>query len=75
MDIVEFAESSMNVNLPDWQKAALRDLYELCKTSDGKFYIVMRPFNGRSSFYTYLKENNLPISKELTQYGTTPTNY
>lgn len=72
MDIVEFAESCMNVNLPEWQKAALRDLYELKEKDSGKFYIIMRPFNGRSSFYTYLKQNNLPISKELTKYGTTP---
>lgn len=75
MDIVEFAESCMNVSLPEWQKAALRDLYELQERDSKKLYIVMRPFNGRSAFYTYLKQHNLPISKELNKYGTTPTNY
>ena len=75
MDIVEFAESCMNVNLPEWQKAALRDLYELQERDSKKLYIVMRPFNGRNAFYTYLKQNNLPITKELSEYGTTPTYY
>jgi hypothetical protein len=72
MDIVEYVENSMSIKLPEWQKCAVRDLYELCKSSDNKLYIVMRPFNGRSSFYTYLKQNNIPIGKELTQYGITP---
>lgn len=75
MDIVEYVEDSMKIRLPEWQKAAVRDLYELCKTSDNKLYIVMRPFNGRESFYTYLKQRNLPICKELTPHGTTSTSY
>ena len=65
MNIVDYVESSMNIKLPEWQKKAVEDLYELCKTNDDKFYIVMRPYNGRGSFYTYLKQNKLPISKEL----------
>lgn len=75
MDVVEYAEKLTNSKLPEWQKAALRDLYELHKNSDGKLYIVIRPFNGRKSFYTYLKQNNLPICKELTQYGAAPKSY
>lgn len=75
MNIIEYVENSMKIKLPEWQKAAVQDLYELYKSSDGKLYIVMRPFNGRKSFYMYLKQNNLPISKELTQNGTTPKSY
>ena len=72
MDIVEFIEQYIDIRLPEWQKAAIRDLYELQKNSDGKLRIIMRPFNGQNSFYTYLKQNNLPIGKELTRYGTAP---
>lgn len=75
MNIVDYVESSMGIKLPEWQKAAVQDLYELCRDGNGKLYIVMRPFNGRNAFYTYLKENKLPICKELTQNGTTPTSY
>lgn len=75
MNIIEYVESSMSIELPEWQKAAVQDLYELCKSGDGKLYIVMRPFNGRKSFYTYLKQNNRPICRELIQNGTTPENY
>ena len=75
MNIIEYVESSMSIELPEWQKAAVQDLYELCKSGDGKLYIVMRPFNGRKSFYTYLKQNNIPTCRELIQNGTTPENY
>jgi hypothetical protein len=71
MDIVEYAEKIIGSELPDWQKAALRDLYDLRKRDPKKFYIIMRPYNGTNAFYTYLKENNIPTCKELTQYGTT----
>ena len=75
MDVVEYAEKIIGSELPEWQKAALRDLHKIYKDSNGKTYLVMRPFNGRNAFYTYLKENNLPICKELTQHGTTPKSY
>lgn len=75
MDIIDYVETSMNIKLPEWQKAAVRDLYELCKSSDDKLYIVMRPFNGRKHFYTYLRQNNLPIGKELYPHGTTTESY
>ena len=75
MDVVEYAEMIMNVELPEWQKAALRDIHKIYKSNNGKIYVVMRPFNGRNAFYTYLKENKLPICKELTQNGTTPKSY
>ena len=75
MDIIDYVESSMNIKLPEWQKAAVRDLYELCKTSDDKLYIVMRPFNGGKHFYTYLRQNNLPIGKELFPNGATTESY
>lgn len=75
MDVVEYAEKIIGSELLEWQKAAVQDLYELCRDGNGKLYIVMRPFNGRNAFYTYLKENKLPICKELTQNGTTPKSY
>lgn len=75
MDVVEYAEKLVNAELPEWQKAALRDLYDLRKKDPKKFYIIMRPYNGANALYTYLKENNLPICKELTQNGTTPKSY
>lgn len=71
MDIVEFAEKQYNCNLAEWQKKALLDLYDLYQ-SDNKLCITMRRKQGVNELYTYLKQNNLPISKELTQHVTTP---
>lgn len=75
MDIVEYIETSKNIKLPEWQKIAVRTLYEKYRGSDEKPYIVMRPFNGRKAFYTYLKQNNLPIGKELVYNGETPNDH
>ena len=50
MDIVEFAESFMNVKLSDWQKEHIRILEKIPR--DAK--IVMGP-SGR--VYIYMKEN------------------
>lgn len=73
MDVVEFAEALVGYNLPEWQKAFIRDVYKVYKDRKD-VRIVMCPVNGRSEFYTYLKQNNLPINKELkelTQDGKT----
>ena len=70
MDIVEYVETVLGLELLDYQKALLRDLYEEYKNKKD-IRIIMRPHIGRNYFYTYLKQNNLPICKELTQSGKT----
>lgn len=60
MDIVEFTEKFMSVEMPEWQKNYIRTLYELSREND--IYIV----KGRHGFYTYLKPKTL---KELVQNG------
>ena len=61
MDIVEFAENFMHVELPEWQKRHIQTLYELSR--DNKIYICMAP-GGR--VLTYLTPKTV---KELTQNG------
>ena len=63
MDVVEFAENVMNVELAEWQKLYLRKLYALTRDNDVR--IVMGK-GGR--VYTYLTPKTL---KELTQNVTT----
>ena len=64
MDIVDFAEKFMNVQLPEWQKNYLRVLYEKCK--DEKIHIRVVKNHGRSQFYTYIEN-----TKELVLNGST----
>jgi hypothetical protein len=61
MDIVEFAERFMNIELKDWQKRHIRTLYELSR--DNKIYICMAP-GGR--VLTYLTPKTV---KELINNG------
>lgn len=70
MDIVEFVEKQCGIELLEYQKAILRDLYEEYKNKKD-IRILMCPHIGRDHFYTYLKQHNLPICKELTQSGKT----
>lgn len=70
MDIVEYVETVLGLELLDYQKVILRDLYEEYKNTKD-IRIVMRPHIGRDYFYTYLMQHNLPICKELTQSGKT----
>lgn len=63
MDVVEFAEKFMNVELPEWQKKYLRLLYETGK--DAKIYIYMPPHAGRTQALIHI--NN---TKELLSNGT-----
>lgn len=60
MDIIEFAERFMNVEIPEWQKNHIRTLSELSRANN--IYLV----KGRRGFYTYLKSKTL---KELVQNG------
>lgn len=63
---MEYVETVLELELLDYQKAILRSLYETyIKKKDMR--IVMGPRNGQKYFYTYLKQNNLPICKELAQ--------
>ena len=65
MDIVDFAEKFMNIELNEWQKKVIRTLDELGK--DAKICINMPRHLGRDqAVYIYMK------SKELTSNG--PTN-
>lgn len=70
MDIVEFLETQYGCELLEYQKTFLRDMYKVYKER-GDLRIVMRRNNGQYDFYTYLKQNNLPIAKELLSNGTT----
>ena len=63
MDIVEFAEKFMNVELREWQKIHLRTLDKLGKDADIR--IVMPRHVGRHQVYIYM--DNL---KELIPNGT-----
>lgn len=63
MDIIEFVEKFMHVELQEWQKLYIRKLYEVTRENDIR--IVM----GRGGrVYTYLTPKTL---KELTQNGET----
>ena len=62
MDVVEFAERFMNVELADWQKKHLQALYEM--GTDAKVYICM-PKNA-SRKLAYIRINN---SRELISIG------
>lgn len=70
MDIVEYVETVLGLKLLDYQKVFLKDLYEKYKNKKD-IRILMCPHIGRKHFYTYLKQNNLQICKELTQSGKT----
>lgn len=64
MDIVEFAESFMNVELKDWQKKVIRTLDEMGK--DAKICITIPRHMGRDqAVYIYMNQ------KELISNGTT----
>lgn len=60
MDIVEFAEKFMDVELYEWQKEYLRTLDKVYKDRDVRIVVLPRTV-GR--MYTYFKVN------ELTQNG------
>ena len=45
MDIVEFAEKTYGVELYEWQKICLREMYKLC--SKGKVYILPSRYGTR----------------------------
>lgn len=63
MDIAEFAEKFMDVELKDWQKKHIRELYKMSHA--GAIRIVMPKDAGRHQAYIYM---NL---KELIPNGTT----
>lgn len=63
MDIVEFAEKFMDVELLDWQKKHLRVLDELRKDADIR--IAMPRHAGRKQVYVYMN-----TYKELMSNGT-----
>lgn len=70
MDIVDFVEKQCGIELLEYQKALLRALYEKYKNKKD-IQILMPRHIDRDCFYTYLKQHNLPICKELTQSGKT----
>ena len=55
MDIVEFAEKFMNVELKDWQKEHIRVLYEMSRDNDIR--IVMPRHLGENQIYIYVRSN------------------
>lgn len=62
VDIVEFAEKFMNVELQDWQKNHLRMLDEMRK--DGRICVAMPKNAGRRQVYIYMDQY-----KELMNNG------
>ena len=62
MDIIEFAEKFMNVELLDWQKKHLMNLYELSRQTDIR--VVMPKQAGKHQIYIYMNQ-----TKELIQHG------
>ena len=63
MDIVEFAEKFMNIELLEYQKQFLRDLENL--RSEGDIRICMGKYAG---VYIYLDQKT---QRELIQHGST----
>lgn len=61
MDIAEYAEKLMNVELPEWQKEHLRTLDKL--RFDGDIHVIMR---SRKQVYIYLDQLT---RKGLIQHG------
>ena len=53
MDIAEFVEKFMNVELKDWQKTHIRTLYERYQNDDIR--IVMPRHAGERQVYIYMK--------------------
>lgn len=70
MDIAEYVEKTYGIELLEYQKIYLRALHDEYKNTGD----ILIPITSRRScieFYAYLKQNNLPICKELLLYGTT----
>lgn len=67
MDIVEYVETVVGLKLLDYQKEFLRAMYEEYKNKKDIRIIMHRSYFCQKYFYTYLKQNYLPICKELTQ--------
>ena len=61
MDIVDFAEKFMNVELMEWQKIQLRTLDRLGK--DANIRIVMPRHAGRRQAYIYMNQSKELIEK------------
>ena len=68
MDVVEYIETALELELLDCQKVLIRDLYEKYKNKKD-IRILVGSHIGRNYVYTHLKQNILPIYKELTQGG------
>lgn len=66
MDIVEYIETALELELLDCQKVLIRNLYEKYENKKD-IRILVGPHIGRNYVYTHLKQNILPIYKELTQ--------
>lgn len=66
MDVVEYVETIFGLELLEYQKVILRDLYEKYKNKKD-MQIGMSSCIGRNNFYMYLKQNGLPICKEVSQ--------
>lgn len=64
MDIAEYVEMIYGLKLLDYQKAVLRVLYEAYKNKKD-IRIIINPRISQNYFSTYLRQNDLPICKEL----------
>ena len=61
MDIVDFAEKFMDVELKEWQKKHIRTLYDKYH-ADGDIRIVMPRKAGRYQVYIYMNQRELSLN-------------
>lgn len=54
------------VKILDYQKVILKKMYEEYKNNKD-IRIIMNRYNAQFCFYTYLRQNNLKICKELSK--------
>jgi hypothetical protein len=64
MDIVEFAERFIGVDLPEWQKKHIKTLYEM--STNEPIRIVMPKNAGRHQAYIYMNQKELILNGKTT---------
>lgn len=71
MDIIEYVEKTYEIKLLEHQKIFLRAVYDEYKNTGSICFTMSSRRPVIAAYYAYLKQNNLPICKELTQIGKT----
>lgn len=71
MDIAEYVEAIFGIKLLEYQKMFIRAVYHEYKNTRSIQITLPSCGSYKEAYYAYLKQNNLPILKELTQSGKT----